>query len=738
MYQRILYRSLLSKGTKSILCRTTRNTVGVIQFARNFSLTSIRSNISEVSNIPELQTTTTKNKPVVVKDNESLFHKHFKRNVNSYASSVGIEMLEGTIPEPYGILNNQTDEEKKKLVEKFRKTLVQIANDLEIQKNFLNTKITINDFVNPTYSKLMRLVYLIENETVPKNLLDIFGIKTNNELITRILSHLLHQDFLKEKIAKVSYQSSTIDISVPAEWFPEARKMKRKIVMHVGPTNSGKTYNSLVKLSKSKTGYYAGPLRLLAREVYERFNDQGVGCNLITGEEIVPFIDEHGKISGLASGTIEMIPLHRKMDLCVIDEIQMIADSRRGSVWTNAVLGVLAHEIHLCGEESAVPLIQKIVEITGDELEVKHFKRLGKLTVEKTSTRLLQLKKGDCLVAFSKRKIMDYKCRIEQESRLKVGVVYGALPPEIRSQEAAKFNRGEYDVLVASDAVGMGLNLKINRVVFSGISKYDGSVVKNLTVLQVKQIAGRAGRYSKDTGSKEGFVTALQRSSLVYIQECLREPVSYLQQACIWPTNNIWRNYMVNGRTDKVQLSDVLRSYFLTMLTTRHGLYFVSEWDQKVELLDLISLDKHLSRMSIDDQLTLCETPIGLAKAKGSQVMLQAVHDFFKTIVDRDCKSIFDYKFLDLELISQRAVINSDLNVTLKNVDNLENMHKMLLLFMWLSQRFPTLFIDKESALEMKVLVEKRITEELTNIERLNKLGGRSSNSYHRHRNNRC
>lgn len=73
---------------------------------------------------------------------------------------------------------------------------------------------------------------------------------------------------------------------------------------------------------------------------------------------------------------------------------------------------------------------------------------------------------------------MDYKCRIEQESRLKVGVVYGALPPEIRSQEAAKFNRGEYDVLVASDAVGMGLNLKINRVVFSGISKYDGSVVK--------------------------------------------------------------------------------------------------------------------------------------------------------------------------------------------------------------------------------------------------------------------
>ena len=172
----------------------------MIQFARNFSLTSIRSNISEVSNIPELQTTTTENKPVVVKDNESLFHKHFKRNVNSYASSVGIEMLEGTIPEPYGILNNQTDEEKKKLVEKFRKTLVQIANDLEIQKNFLNTKITINDFVNPTYSKLMRLVYLIENETVPKNLLDILVSKP----IMNSLQEYFHICYIKIFLRKNS------------------------------------------------------------------------------------------------------------------------------------------------------------------------------------------------------------------------------------------------------------------------------------------------------------------------------------------------------------------------------------------------------------------------------------------------------------------------------------------------------------------------------------------------------
>lgn len=218
------------------------------------------------------------------------------------------------------------------------------------------------------------------------------------------------------------------------------------------------------------------------------------------------------------------------MDLCVIDEIQMIGDAQRGSVWTNAVLGVLAHEIHLCGEESAVPLIEKLVKITGDELVVKKFDRLGKLTMEKKPTSLKTLKKGDCLVVFSKRKILEYKCSIEQETKLKVGMIYGALPPEIRAQEAARFNSGEYDVLVASDAIGMGLNLKINRIVFSGINKFNGSEVENLTTSQVKQIAGRAGRFSAEHGSKEGLVTALQRSSLLYIKECLETPIVELEK----------------------------------------------------------------------------------------------------------------------------------------------------------------------------------------------------------------
>src|SRR5699024_8616219 len=140
----------------------------------------------------------------------------------------------------------------------------------------------------------------------------------------------------------------------PAEWFPQARKMRRKFIMHVGPTNSGKTYHSLQRLARAQLGYYAGPLRLLAREIYERFNQEGVVCNLITGEEVIPMMDTYGNALEISLGTIEMIPLYKKMDMCVIDEIQMLGDPNRGAAWTAAVLGVQAKEIHLCGEESAV------------------------------------------------------------------------------------------------------------------------------------------------------------------------------------------------------------------------------------------------------------------------------------------------------------------------------------------------------------------------------------------------
>ncbi|KAI5964646.1 SUV3 [Candida pseudojiufengensis] len=618
---------------------------------------------------------------------------------------------------PYEFLNEETQQQRD-IFEKFEirlKDKIKKFDDSNVQK------LTLVDFLNPNINIIPDLLHAIIQDHYPEQILKHYNLKNKQDLITHLLTHLLHKEYLEFKTITTPYERSLIDFSNPAQWFPEARKMKRKIIMHVGPTNSGKTYNSLQKLSRSRTGYYAGPLRLLAREIYERFNQQGIGCNLITGEEVIPSIDEYGQVSGISAGTIEMIPLHKKMDLCVIDEIQMIGDSQRGSVWTNAVLGVLAHEIHLCGEESAVPLIEKLVKITGDELVVKNFDRLGKLSVEKKPVKLNDLKKGDCLVVFSKRKILDYKCSIERQTKLKVGIIYGALPPEIRAQEANRFNNGEYDVLVASDAIGMGLNLKINRIVFSGINKFNGSEVENLTVSQVKQIAGRAGRFSAEHGSREGFVTALQRASLIYIKECLGQPVLELEKACLWPTDLVWKYYMTNYST-KNPLSDTLQHFIANTMNFKSELYFIADLEIKTGLLDLISKDKNLKDMTIDDQLNLSETPINLHGPMNKKMVVPIVKKFFKNIVQRKCKSAFDFDFLDLNLLGAKPIISKNIHVHLDNVEKLESMHKLLLLFLWLSQRFPTLFIDKQSAMELKTLVEKRISEELNNVRKMNKM----------------
>jgi len=304
------------------------------------------------------------------------------------------------------------------------------------------------------------------------------------------------------------------DFSHPAEWFPEARSIKRRIIMHVGPTNSGKTHQALQALAAAKTGYYAGPLRLLAHEIWDRLNkgqivpagvtldpsataddDGGAdlldgsvptkppvltkehnerfarACNLITGEE--QRIVAEG---ALVSCTVEMLQFDRIVDVAVVDEIQMIADPSRGSGWTAAVLGLCAKEVHLCGEETAVEVVKDLVRETGDELIINRYQRLTPLRVANKSLDgdFKKIEKGDCVVSFSRSGIFALKRKIEELTNLRCAVAYGRLPPEIRSEQAALFNdpNSGFDVIVGSDAIGMGLNLYVfNTLMFARITE---------------------------------------------------------------------------------------------------------------------------------------------------------------------------------------------------------------------------------------------------------------------------
>ncbi len=274
------------------------------------------------------------------------------------------------------------------------------------------------------------------------------------------LKYSYHGLLASRKFSKIDLQDQEkiADLRYPVEWYPATRAVQRKIVLHVGPTNSGKTYHALKRLEQAKTGIYAGPLRLLAHEVYTRLNTKGRICDLVTG-------DERALQQGaeMKSCTVEMVPLNDDVDVAVIDEIQMLGHKERGWAWTQALLGLKAKEIHLCGEERTVPLIRELAASMGDKIEIHTYKRLSPLKTMSTSLhgRLKDLRKGDCVVVFSRVGIHAMKRDIERLTQKRVAVVYGSLPPEIRTQQARLFNdpENDYDILVASDAIGMGLNL---------------------------------------------------------------------------------------------------------------------------------------------------------------------------------------------------------------------------------------------------------------------------------------
>lgn len=621
---------------------------------------------------------------------------------------------------PYESLNKLTLQEVDTLLSSFEKTIVKRFTAYLSEGSHLPiSSITLSDYFRPRIDTITPLIFLIHLNMYPNDLAAERKYQSKLEIITAMLTDLFHQHYIEYSLVSVQAHDrvqTTWDIGAPAEWYPQARKMKRKIVMHVGPTNSGKTYSSLQAFAKAKSGYYAGPLRLLAREVYEKFQNQGISCNLVTGEEVIPSLDEYGTVSSLSSGTIEMIPLHTKMDMCIIDEIQMLADESRGSAWTNAVLGVQAKELHLCGEESAVSLVKELVKSTGDEIEIKHYKRLGKLTIcDSAVGRIKNLRRGDCVIAFSKRKILELKCEIEKETTLKVGVIYGALPPEIRSKEAVGFNEGKYDVLVASDAIGMGLNLKIQRIVFWSIVKFNGTQMAQLSISATKQIAGRAGRFSAMAGELEGFVTTFNPRDLVFLKRIMKQPVVQLQKACIWPPNEFWVHYMSSFRKP-MPLREAIRKFESAATYRNMKNYFLADFEQQYELLDIFLGAGLHERMTIEDQLQLCLAPVNFRTA--DTAVIETAIRFFDAILRCESKTVFDFDFLHSTILLLDLSLMSSQEKVMAVLQALETDHKLVLVFMWLSQRWPTIFVDKEGASDIKTLVEKRISEELLYLRR--------------------
>ncbi|KAI0541508.1 P-loop containing nucleoside triphosphate hydrolase protein [Xylaria digitata] len=544
---------------------------------------------------------------------------------------------------------------------------------------------------------------------------DLYGLRA--ELKYAFQSFLLRSKFPNSILAT---HQKIADLRFPYEWYPATRALQRTIHLHVGPTNSGKTYNALKALENAKSGIYAGPLRLLAHEVYSRFTAKGKICALVTGEEqrIPKDVDIY-----FSSCTVEMTPLNSQVDVAVIDEIQMIGDAERGWAWTQAFLGVQAKELHLCGEERAVQLIQSLCATIGDKCIVHRYQRLSGLETmhESLDGKLENLQKGDAVVSFSRISIHALKKRIEEVTGRRCAMIYGSLPPETRAQQAALFNDpdNDYDYLVASDAIGMGLNLEIRRVVFEATHKRDSSSFRQMSVSELKQIGGRAGRYrtanqairaaTLDTQPPEskpsgpGLVTALEDEDLAIIIQAFNSDPENMATAGIQPPTAAIERLSTYFPPNTPLSFILVRLRDIARLSSKFHLCQLKEMLQIADLIQPFP-------MSIYDRCVFLNAPVALRDYNGATVL----QSFARCVSRMEGGNLVDIREIELELLDLK--LEDWKQQPSEFLRRLEALHKSITLYLWLSYRFSGVFRSQNLAFHVKELVETKINDYLSGV----------------------
>ncbi len=264
------------------------------------------------------------------------------------------------------------------------------------------------------------------------------------------------------------------------------------IIALLGPTNTGKTYVAIEKMLEFETGIFGLPLRLLAREVYDKCVNK-VGLDkvaLITGEEkIIP------NTACYFICTVESMPKNKSVEFVAIDEIQMCADKERGHIFTERLLESRGTKLTMfLGSQVMAKIINELVK----DVKFEKKERYSKLSYSGIK-KISRLDRKVAIIAFS---IEEVYAIAELVRRQKGGaaVIMGSLSPKTRNSQVGLYQSGDVDYLIATDAIGMGLNMDINEIYFSNLKKFDGKKTRRLNLIEMSQIAGRAGRYKNDGG----------------------------------------------------------------------------------------------------------------------------------------------------------------------------------------------------------------------------------------------
>jgi len=405
----------------------------------------------------------------------------------------------------------------------------------------------------------------------------------------RISQRLTHATEREAEERHAARTKESINLAEYPQSFEVASRMPRKFVALLGPTNSGKTHRAMEALAKAGSGVYLAPLRLLALENYERLqaarpHGKPIKVSLITGEERRL---EEGATH--VASTVEMLDTKTPVDVAVIDEIQMLSDRDRGAAWTTAVCGAPASTVYLVGAPEARRAIEALAERLEVPLEVHVLKRMAPLAMEPTSVRkLANLRRGDAVIAFSRREVLKWRDLITEKG-LSVATVYGNLSPEVRRAQAERFREGQADIVVGTDALAMGLNMPIARIVMTTTVKYNGVEEEEISAALARQIAGRAGRYGVH---EEGFVAGFDDDTHHVMRALMKEkipPVAATGFAVAPSLEQLHRISSVTGETSLVKLL----KRFVHNIDVPDGFFYpriTEDQNERAEWLDTLPL----------------------------------------------------------------------------------------------------------------------------------------------------
>ncbi|HYD95336.1 MAG TPA: helicase-related protein [Noviherbaspirillum sp.] len=522
-----------------------------------------------------------------------------------------------------------------------------------------------------------------------------------DHVLDRVEQRLLHAIERQQEATYAARTKESINLAEYPASFELAHRLPRRFIALLGPTNSGKTHEAMEALAKARTGVYLAPLRLLALENYERLAE--VECDgaplkvsLVTGEE-------RRVVEGAThvASTVEMLDTRTRVDVAVIDEIQMLGDRDRGAAWTAAVCGAPADVVYLVGAPEARRAVEALAKRLGCPLEVRVKSRKAPLSMEAQPVRKLRnLQRGDAVIAFSRREVLMWRDMIT-ETGFSVATVYGNLSPEVRRAQAARFRDGTADIVVGTDAIAMGLNLPIRRVVMTTSVKYNGVDEEELSAALAKQIAGRAGRFGVH---EEGFVAGYDEHTHYVIRSLLQEKVPPVSTLGFSVSPTLEHLNRITSVTGEQSLAKLLKR-FETNIDVPDGFFtprITEEQAERALWLDTLPL-------SLEDKFTLSLVPISSR--------IPALHLAWQ----RWARAVAKQKPSALDWVGEHA------HGTREGLQDVEDNCKLYSAYAWLSYRCPEYFPYGEEAQQMARDASERIDRILlAQNKALRKRGGRS------------